>query len=68
MQTLDEMRGLSLISAEQHAEIGAWIAAGKTPEAIMQMPPHLWRAFTLASVLMNFDADLMQPPAFDAGD
>ena len=65
MQTLDEMRSRHLISAEQHAEIGAWIAAGKTPEAIMQMPAHLWRALTLASVLMNVDADLTQPPLLE---
>jgi hypothetical protein len=62
MQTLDEMHSLHLISAEQHAQIGDWIRAGKTPEAIMQMPAHLWRAFALASVLMNFDADVTQPP------
>lgn len=62
MQTLDDMRSLHLLSDDQHAQIGAWIAAGKTPEAILQMPPHLWRAFTLASVLMGFDADLDQPP------
>jgi hypothetical protein len=67
MQTLDEMRSRHLISAEQHAEIGAWIAAGKTPEAIMQMPAHLWRALSLASVLMNVDADLTQPPLLSAG-
>ena len=66
MQTLDEMRSLHLISAEQHAQIGAWIAAGKSPEAIMQMPAHLWRAFTLASVLMDFDADVTQPPGLSA--
>ncbi len=65
MQTLDEMRSRHLISAEQHAEIGAWIAAGKTPEAIMQMPAHLWRALSLASVLMNLDADLVQPPLLE---
>jgi hypothetical protein len=65
MQTLDEMRSRHLISAEQHAEIGAWIAAGKTPEAIMQMPAHLWRALSLASVLMNVDADLTQPPLLE---
>ena len=62
MQTLDEMRSLHLLTAEQHAEIGAWIAAGKTPQAIMAMPPHLWRALELASVLMNFHGDLDQPP------
>jgi DNA-binding GntR family transcriptional regulator len=66
MQTLDEMRSLHLLSAEQHAEIGAWIAAGKTPQAIMAMPPHLWRALELASVLMNFHADLDQPPTLSA--
>lgn len=63
MQTLDEMQSRHLLTAEQHAEIGAWIAQGKTPEAIMAMPAHLWRALTLASVLMNVDADLTQPPA-----
>jgi hypothetical protein len=26
----------------------------------MLMPPHLWKAFELASVLMNVDADLTQ--------
>ena len=67
MQTLDEMRSLHLLTQDQHAQIGAWIAAGKTPEGIMQMPPHLWRALELASVLMNFDADLAQPPLLDAG-
>ena len=67
MQTLDDMRSLNLISDEQHAQIGAWIAQARTPEAIMRMPPTLWRAFSLASVLMNFDADLMQPPLMEAG-
>ena len=60
METLDEMRRLHLLTPEQHAQIGAWIAAGKSPEAIMDMPPHLWRAFALASVLMNVDADLLR--------
>lgn len=66
MQTLDEMRSLHLLTADQHAEIGAWIAAVKTPEGILQMPPHLWRAFELASVLMGFDADVTQPPLLAA--
>ena len=66
MQTLDEMHSLHLLTSEQHAEIGAWIAAGKTPQAIMAMPPHLWRALELASVLMNFHADLDQPPPMGA--
>ncbi len=67
MQTLDEMRNLHLLTPDQHAQIGAWIAAGKTPEAIMAMPPHLWRAFELASVLMGFDADVTQPPLLESG-
>jgi hypothetical protein len=31
------------------------------------MPQPLWRTLSLASVLMNVDADLTQPPSFDAG-
>jgi hypothetical protein len=27
----------------------------------MQMPPHLWRALELASVLMDFDVDVSAP-------
>ncbi len=63
METLDDMHRRHLLTREQHAEIGAWVASGKSPEAILAMPPHLWRALSLASVLMNVDADLMQPPA-----
>lgn len=51
-----------LLTQEQHAQICAWVAAHRTPEAIMAMPAHLWRALTLASVLLNVDADLTQPP------
>lgn len=65
MKTLDEMRQRSLLTDAQHAEIRAWVAEVRTPEAIMRMPAHLWRALTLASVLMNIDADLVQAPAFD---
>ena len=65
METLDDMRSRHLLTPEQHAEIGAWVASGKSPEAILAMPPHLWRALSLASVLMNVDADLTQPPALD---
>lgn len=65
MKTLDEMRQRSLLTDAQHAEIRAWVAEVRTPEAIMRMPAHLWRALTLASVLMNIDADLDQAPAFD---
>lgn len=62
METLDDMRRRHLLTPEQHAQIGAWVARGKTPEAILAMPAHLWRALALASVLMNVDADLTQPP------
>ncbi len=68
MKTLDEMLSLHLLSPDQHGQIGAWIAHARTPDAIMQMPAPLWRALELASVLMNFDADLMQPPCMDGGD
>ncbi|MBK6472231.1 MAG: hypothetical protein IPF94_16415 [Betaproteobacteria bacterium] len=62
MQTLDEMLTRGLLTPAQHLEIGTWISRAKTPEGIMSMPPHLWKAFELASVLMNVDADLTQPP------
>jgi hypothetical protein len=62
LETLDDMQRRHLLTREQHAEIGAWVARFKTPEAILEMPAHLWRALSLASVLMNVDADLMQPP------
>jgi len=65
MKTLDEMLSRRLLSRDQHAELAMWIADARTPEAIMQMPAPLWRALELASVLMNVDADLLQPPAFD---
>jgi hypothetical protein len=65
MQTLDEMLSLNLLTPEQHFEIGAHIARARTPELIMQMPPHLWRALELASVLMNVDADLTRPAEFE---
>lgn len=66
MQTLDEMLSRSLLTPAQHAEIGAWIAHAKTPEGIMRMPPALWRSLELASVLMDVDADLTQPPCLRA--
>ena len=59
------MRERSLLTDAQHSEIRAWVAEARTPEAIMRMPAHLWRALTLASVLMNVDADLVQEPALD---
>ncbi len=66
MKTIDEMLSLHLLTPDQHGQIGAWVAQARTPEAIMQMPAPLWRALELASVLMNFDADLCQPPCLDA--
>ncbi|HWH81547.1 MAG TPA: hypothetical protein VNU71_04855 [Burkholderiaceae bacterium] len=66
MQTLDEMLTLNLLTAAQHAEIGAWIAQARTPEQIMQMPPALWRTLELASVLMGFDIDVSQAPWLSA--
>jgi hypothetical protein len=65
VETLDEMLALRLISHEQHRDIHAWIASALTPEAIMEMPAPLWRAFELASVLMNVDAELQQPPSLE---
>jgi hypothetical protein len=68
MQTLDEMRDRKLLTIQQHAEIGHWIARARTPEGILAMPAPLWKSFELASVLMNVDADLTQPPVWgDAG-
>ena len=67
MQTLDEMLSRSLLTQGQHAEISAWIAQAKNPEAIMQMPEGLWRSLALASALMNLDADLTQPPLLASG-
>lgn len=66
METLDDMRDRHLLTTEQHAAIGAWVAQGRTPEAILAMPPDLWRALSLASALMNVDADFLQPPPFGA--
>ena len=63
MQTLDEMLNRKLLTPRQHAEIQAWIATTSTPDEIRRMPPALWRTLELASVLMNVDADLTQPPA-----
>lgn len=67
MQTLDDMLSRSLLTPEQHAEIGAWIRQARTPEAILQMPDTLWRSLALASLLMNVDAELTQPPLMSAG-
>jgi len=58
MQTLDEMLSLNLLTPDQHSEIHAWTMRAKSPEKIMEMPPHLWRALELASVLMDFDTGI----------
>jgi hypothetical protein len=63
METLDEMHRRHLLTPKQHEQIRAWVVRSKTPQAIMAMPADLWRALALASVLMNVDADLTQPPA-----
>lgn len=68
MQTLDEMLHRKLLTADQHGQIRAWIAHARTPEAILQMPAPLWRTLALASVLMDVDADLLQPPSMSLGD
>jgi hypothetical protein len=60
MQTLDVMLSLNLLTPHQHREIRAWTAHARTPEKIMEMPPHLWRALELASVLLDFDGELEQ--------
>lgn len=67
MKTLDEMLNRRLLTKQQHADIASWVASARTPERILAMPEPLWRTLSLASVLMNVDADLIQPPALDAG-
>ena len=64
LRTIDEMRARHLLTPDQHAEISAWIAQARTPEAIMAMPAPLWRTLELASVLMDFDSGLTGPPAW----
>jgi hypothetical protein len=66
VQTLDEMLSRNLLTAAQHGEIESWITNARTPEAIRQMPAPLWRTLELASVLMDVDADLTQPPLLSA--
>ena len=66
MQTLDDMLERHLLTPEQHRQIGAWIAAARTPQAILDMPAELWRTLELASVLLGFDADMMAAPPLGA--
>jgi len=68
MKTIDEMLHLDLLTAEQHREIGAWIARAESPEEILNMPAPLWQAVERAAAVMGVDDDLMRPPALDAGD
>lgn len=55
MLLLDEMLSLNLLTADQHHEIGTWVRQARTPERILQMPPHLWRVLEQASTLMDFE-------------
>lgn len=55
MRLIDEMLTLRLLTPDQHAEIGAWVREARTPERILQMPPHLWRLVETASVLMDWE-------------
>jgi hypothetical protein len=64
MQTLDEMLSRKLLTPQQHAQIGAWIAKAAGVQEILEMPAPLWRTLELASVLMDVDADLQRPPQF----
>jgi hypothetical protein len=68
MKTIDEMMSLELLTTDQHQQISAWIAHADSPDAILQMPAPLWQAVERASAVMGIDADLMRPPALDAGD
>lgn len=67
MKTIDEMLNLDLLTPEQHHQIGAWIARAATPDDILAMPAALWQAVERASAVMGVDADLLRPPALDAG-
>ena len=67
MKTIDEMLNLDLLTPEQHHQIGAWIARASTPDDILAMPAALWQAVERASAVMGVDADLLRPPALDAG-
>ena len=67
VQTLDEMLDRKLLTADQHGQIRAWVAQARTPDAIRRMPAPLWRTLELASVLMDVDADLIQPPLLTDG-
>lgn len=67
VKTIDEMLNLDLITPDQHRQIGEWIARSRTPDEILGMPIELWQAVERASEQMGIDADLLRPPALDAG-
>ncbi len=67
MKTIDEMLHLDLLTAEQHHDISAWIAHADSPQDILKMPAPLWQALERASETMGVNADLLRPPALDAG-
>lgn len=67
MKTIDEMLNLDLLTQEQHLQISAWIDRSTSPEDILQMPAPLWQAVERASEVMGVNADLLRPPALDAG-
>ena len=55
MQLLDEMLALKLLTPDQHSEIGDWVRQARTPDRILQMPAHLWRALESASVILDLE-------------
>ncbi|AWI54713.1 hypothetical protein DEH84_15755 [Aquabacterium olei] len=57
MMLLDEMLALNLLTPDQHTEIRCWVRGARTPERIMTMPAHLWRALEMASLLMDVDTE-----------
>jgi len=65
MKTIDEMLHLNLLSTEQHAFIGEWIAQSRTPERILQMPTPMWEALERASEAMGVHQDLQREPNFE---
>ena len=65
MKSIDEMLHLSLLTPEQHAFIGEWIAQSRTPERILLMPPPMWDALERASEAMGMHQDLLREPDFE---
>ncbi|WP_028603705.1 hypothetical protein [Ottowia thiooxydans] len=65
MKTIDEMLHLDLLTSDQHAQIGAWIAQAGSADEILKMPAPLWLALERASAAMGLDQDLARNPQFD---